>query len=884
MSKLVTRIALALAVLPITTSVQSAQNPSITSPEKFFGFQMGADLKMARWDKMVEYYQTLEKESPKIKVVNVGPSTMGNPFLVVFISSPANLGRLEALRQINAKLSDPRGVAEAEVKKLVREGKAVMIQSMSLHATEIGGSQMAPELAYDLVSRTDDETQRILENVVFLMIPSFNPDGQIMVTDWYRKTLGTEYEGTNYPSLYHKYIGHDNNRDAFQTNMVESQYMAQYMFRDWIPQAYIDHHHMGSYGARIYVPPYAEPVRPAGDPLVWRELSWYGSHIAYKEEEAGKSGVVNSAIYSGWGHFGFHWITPFHNIAGMLTESASARLATPLFIHPDQLRGETRGLPEYEEQTTFPNPWPGGWWRLRDIVERQKISAWAALDLAARNRETVLWNAYLKASRQTARGGAEKPVAFVIRAAQHDALTATKLVSKLLIQGVDVERSAKGFTAGATVYGPGTFVVSMAQPKKGVIRWLLGRTFYPDNSYTRDKDGNPIRPYDMSTDTMSEFMGVRVDPVDEPVRADLVKVTAASLSTAPRIAKGSAGYVLDGRLNDSFKAVNLLLDKNVAVQRVDQPATGVRAGDFVVASAPEAVVAEIANQTGVDFSALSSDATRASHPLKRQRIGMYQRYYGGNMDEGWTRWLLEQWSFPYASILDAEMKAGKLEATYDVILLPDDSIRMRTGESTPVASGRGGGGFGARPEDYPPEYRSGFGKEGAEALRSFVEKGGTLVTFGQAGSLPIERFSLPLRNVVADRPSKEFWCPGSTLNVKFATTDALAYGMPAEGLATFLAGNQAYEILPTARNDRVDGIATFADRDVLRSGWLLGESIIAKKAAMVSVQMGQGKVVLIGFRPQHRAQTHGTFKLVFNAVMNGSGAKAGTAPTEGVNH
>ncbi|MGH9854114.1 MAG: M14 family metallopeptidase, partial [Blastocatellia bacterium] len=518
-------LALVFSGSALATRIAIAQSQPITSPETFFGFRMGADRKLARWDKLVEYYKLLERQSPKIKVVDMGPTTMGNPFLALFISSPANLAQLEQLRQLNARLSDPRGASEAEIKRLVAQGKVVMVQSMGLHSSEVAASQMAAELIYDLVQRTDEETTRILDNTVAIMIPCFNPDGEILVTDWYNKYVGTEYEGAGLNVLYHKYIGHDNNRDAFQTNMVESQYMAKIMFRDWIPQAYIDHHQMGPYGARIYIPPYAEPIRPHGDPLVWREMSWYGAHIAYKEEEAGLSGVVNAAIYSGWGHFGFHWITPFHNIAGMLTESASARLASPLFLHPDQLRGGSRGLPEYEAQTTFPNPWPGGWWRMRDIVDRQKISAWAALDLAARNRETALWNAYLKAKRQTERGAAGKPSAYVIPAAQHDPLTATKLVNKLLVQGIELQQAGKDFTHEGKVYGAGSFVVSMAQPKMGVIRYLLGRTLYPDNSYTRDKDGNPIRPYDMATDTMAEFMGVRVDPVETAVGTALAKVT-----------------------------------------------------------------------------------------------------------------------------------------------------------------------------------------------------------------------------------------------------------------------------------------------------------------------------------------------------------------------
>ncbi len=438
-------------------------------------------------------------------------------------------------------------------------------------------------------SRKDEETQRILDNVVFLMVPSFNPDGAIMVADWYQKTLGTEYEGSNLPWLYHKYAGHDNNRDAFQTNLVESQYMAKIMFRDWIPQAYLDHHHMGSYGARIYVPPYAEPVRPYADPLIWREMSWYGAHIAYKEEEAGLSGIINMAQYSGWGHFGFHWITPFHNIAGMLTESASAKLATPIYIHPDQLRGGTRGLPSYEAQTTFPNPWPGGWWRLRDIVERQKVSAWALLDLAARNKETVLWNAYLKAKRQTERGAQGKPAAYVIPRTQHDPLTAVKLVNKLLLQGIEIQQAPEGFHHHGRCELSGGLLRRLAGPAQdGPDPVSAGPHLLSRQRVDPGRDGSPMRPYDMATDTMFEFMGVRVDPLDETVQRRPPETHRRRRGR--REGGPAAGYAFDGRLNDSFKALNLLLDKGVAVRRVDKAGQGLRPGDFVVVPGSEAVL------------------------------------------------------------------------------------------------------------------------------------------------------------------------------------------------------------------------------------------------------------------------------------------------------
>jgi len=833
----------------------------ITPPETFFGFELGADRQIARWDRIVAYYELLGKESDRIKVANLGPTTMGHPFLLVIVSSPANLARLEELRKINLRLSDPRGAAPAEIEKYIGEGKAIICQTMSLHASEIGGAQMAPELAYALAARNDEETLRILDNVIFLLVPSFNPDGEIMVCDWYKKTLGTEYEGSDLPWLYHKYAGHDNNRDAFQTNLVESQYVARILFRDWIPQAYVDHHHMGAYGPRIYVPPYADPIRPLADPLIWREHSWYGAHIAYKEEEAALSGVINMAQFSGWGHFGFHWITPFHNIAGMLTESASAKLATPIYIHPDQLEGGDRGFPTYEAQSTFPNPWPGGWWKLRDIVDRQKVSAWAVLDLAARNRETVLRNAYLKASRQVERGAAGKPAAYVIPAAQHDPLTAVKLVNKLLDQGIEIKQAAKDFiSSDSRLYTAGSYLVSLAQPKMGLIRYLLGRTLYPDNSFTRQADGSPERPYDMATDTMAEFMGVRVDALDAAPAGTFEKLAGYVVSPGS-VAESANGLWLDGRWNDAFKAASLLLDKNVAVRRLDQAAGNLRPGDFLIpAGAPAKLLAETARATGVDFRALDPALKDAGRPVKRMRIGMYQRYWGGNMDEGWTRFLFEQFAIPYTTLMDADVKKGGLNAKFDVLILPDDMTAL-------IVGGKLSGWFAGMEETTPPEYRSGIGEAGVEALKDFVEKGGTLVALGEACDFAVEKLSLPVRNAAADVDRKKFWCPGSTLRVKYDTRNPLAYGMPEEGLAIYQMGNSAFYILPTDTNERTETVVTFADRDLLQSGWLVGESFLANKAAVVSIKKGSGRVILYGIRPQHRAQTHGTFKLLFNALI-----------------
>ena len=823
------------------------QTGAPVAPDKFFGFQMGADRKLANWDRLHEYYRTLAGVSNKLKLVELGKSSEGRPYIALFISSPANLAKLDRYKQLNARLADPRGLSEADARTLVAEARAVVIQSFALHSSEVAASQTAAEYVYESITRTDEEATRILDNVISIVMPSINPDGTQMIADWYMKYVGTEHEAAGLPWLYQKYAGHDNNRDGFALNLPESQHLGKLMYREWIPQAYVDHHQMGSGNARLYIPPYAEPIRPDADPLVWREMSWWGAHMGNRLEAAGKTGVIGSAIYSGWGHMGFHWITPFHNIAGMLTESASARLATPMFMHPDQLRGGPRGLPEYESQISMPSLWQGGWWRVRDIVEQQKIAAWATVDLAARNRETVLWNMYLKGTRQTERGATGAVKAYAIAAEQHDPLTVKKLINMLLNSGVEVHQSKGQFFADGRVYGPGSFVVSMAQPKQGLVRWMLGRTFYPDNSYTRDREGSPIRPYDMSTDTFGEFMGVRSDPVGEKITADLVKLTAHLPAPDPAAPAGAGARTLSAKWNDSYRAVNLLLEKGTAIRRVVR-GDGLTPGDFIVAG--------------------PAPAGAATFEIRKPRIAMYQRYGGGNMDEGWTRLMFEQFNVPFKSIMDRDINGGALSANYDVIVLPADSIQGMTGERPAAGAATGGRGGGGGPDITPPEYRSGFGPEGVKALQAFVQKGGTLVTFGEAGDLPIQRFGLPLRNIVAGLPSTTFWSPGSTLRARFDNTHPIAYGMPAEGLVLFMGGGQVYEVTSTVNSQDVEIFATYVERDILQSGWLLGEQVIAKKAAAVAVKHGAGKVVLFGFRPQHRDQTHGTFKLVFNALLN----------------
>jgi hypothetical protein len=388
-----------------------------------------------------------------------------------------------------------------------------------------------------------------------------------------------------------------------------------------------------------------------------------------------------------------------------------------------------------------------------------------------------------------------------------------------------------------------------------VIRWLLGRTFYPQNSYTRRPDGSPIRPYDMSGDVLSEFMGVDVVPITSNPETSLSVLTQRP-NPVGSVEAGSQGYHISGSLNDAFRAVNMLWDRGVTVHRFVRDHGPHMAGDFWIPEADPTMIAEIASATGVPFAAINVDAGDDFAPeSQRLRIGMYQHYYGGNMDEGWTRLLLEQFDFPYATIMDTDILGGELSDDFDVIILPDDNMRMMMGLSEDDAA------------NTPPDYRSGFGEEGAAALEAFVERGGTLVTFAGAGNLPLEKFDISVRNVVAGVPNTEFWAQGSTLRVNIDSDHPLGWGMPEKGVVVFFGASQVYEVQRSTDGEVASRVASYIHRDVLQRGQLDGEDLIADRAAMLAVDHGDGQVVLIGFRPQHRAQTHGTYKFLFNALV-----------------
>jgi hypothetical protein len=842
----------------------------IISPERFFGFQMGADRKIARWDKIVEYFWHLNELSDRIKVIELGKSTENNPYILAIISSAENLNNLEKIREMSWRIAHPKGLSDQEIENIIKNGKSVVEITNSQHATEIGGTQMSPELAYELITSEDPVFKTIRENTVLLLLPCVNPDGEIMVVDWYNKWLETEYEGVGQPWLYHKYVGHDNNRDTIISNMVETQMWAKLTFQEWYPQAYFDHHHMGSYGARLYVPPLAPGwIDPNVDPLIWTEQRLYGGNMSNKLEAEGKTGIEHETFVDEFMTTTNH-VCRRMGICGMLSESASAKLATPMYIHYHQLQGELN-RPEYNAQHNFPHPWPGGWWRLRDIVEQQKIASLAVLEIAALFRERILRSMYMKATRAIKEGTEKPPYAFILPPYQDDPLTVLKFLKAYRALGIEIHQAKKDFIAENIPYPAGSYIIFLSQIARPYILATIQKSLFKDEPWNRKGDGTPVPTKDPAASTLVEYMGVKAIEVANKFSVDSIEVQEIKTPTVVLVDESQNGYILDGRINDHYKIINILLKNRIKIHRtIEEVKVGDKTfppGAFYVPHDDGVVKAlnKAAEDQCAVYATLKTKPNFHTKEVKPLRIAMYQRYYGGNMQEGWSRWLLEQYQYDYTIVMDKEIKEGNLKEKYDVLILPSDATPMITGKDIEEWWNKLRAYYPL--PTYPPEYRSGIGDDGVRAIKEFVEKGGKLITLNESTSFALDEFKLPINNVVKDLALNDFLCSGSTLNVNVDSTHQLGYGMNNKSLLLFLPSSSAFQVKPVENNDKYTIIASYPDSQLLYSGWLIGEKYLHRKAALIDAKYGKGNVLLYGFEPLFRGQTHSTFKLFFNALF-----------------
>ena len=777
----------AMLLAPAALGAQQAQRP-VPAPKDVIGFEPGTDRKLPAWKDVVAYFQALDAASPRITVRTLGKTTLGRPFIAAFIGDPATLANLPRYQEIQRKLADPRLQQAGERQRLIDEGKVVVLVTSSIHSTEVGGFMTPLVLAHRLVGGEDAETRAIRRDVLTILVPSLNPDGVDIVGDWYRKSVGTPWEGTGPPELYHHYVGHDNNRDWYSFTQVETRMTVDSLHNAWHPQITNDIHQQGGGGSRIFIPPYMDPIEPNIDPIIMSGVAQMGKAMTWRMTAEGKTGIANNTSYDAW--------TParaymhYHGGIRILTETASAQLASPVTVPFDSLRG---GL-HYDAKSPnvdFLTVWPGGRWGIGDIVAYQTSASWALLAEAAGDRAAWLRSFATVSDRALAGRGAPGraawPVAYVIPSQQKDTAALTTALRILQRGQVEVRRltsdarvagvaapsyASRAADAQPTAVARGSYVVFTGQPYGAFAKTMLERQKYP-NLYEYP-GGPPQRPYDVTAHTLPLLVGVEAVAVFD-----------------------SAG---------------------------------------LAASAPIAPLAEP--------RLVAPGLTGGT-----RRVALYKSH-APSMDEGWTRYIFDTYKIPYTSVADRDVRAGALNARFDVLILPEQS-------ATAIERGARG--------QYPDSLRGGLGPEGAAALKAFVENGGTLIAFNDAAEYAVRTFQLPVKDALAGVSAREFYAPGSILKVGLDARSPLAGG--ASEAAIWFEASPAYEITDPSR---ATAVATYPQGDPLLSGWLLGGSRLAGKAALVDVKQGRGRVVLFGFRPQYRAQTLATYPLLWRAMLGDS--------------
>lgn len=754
----------------------AAQRRPVPTPASVLGFAPGTERRLVEWDLVVAYFRALDAASDRVTIRELGRTTNGAPFIAVFLSSAANLRQLPAIRETQRRLADPRLTPDsAAAARLAVRTPAVVLITSSVHSTEVGGFFAPLEVAYRLASAASPDLRAVLDSTVLILVPSLNPDGVNIVSRWYAQTLGTTAEGTSPPELYHHYTGHDNNRDWYAFTQAETRMVVDSLYGVWHPQVTMDIHQQGSLGSRMFVPPYLDPVEPNVDPVLVQAVNALGTSIAWRMTADGLTGVSVSASYDAW--------TParafqhYHGAVRILTETASASLATPITVAFDSLRAGS----DFDAKTrswNFAAPWLGGRWTLADIVRYQTAGAMAMLDHVARHRAAWLATSR-RAIENATQGWSDWPYAYVIPTANQDPAALATLLEIFRHAQVEVRSALGSFTVGRDRFFAGTYVVPLRQPYAGFAKALLERQIYPD--LREYPGGPPRRPYDATAHTLPLLLGLRVVatqdslavPLSAPVAAQTVVYSAPGLST----------------------------------QNGARPARG-----------------------GV-------------------RLALY-RSFTAPMDEGWTRWIFDTWSVPYESLGDSVVRGGGLGARYDAIVLPS---------MTPRAIVEG---LSAR--RYPARYAGGLGTTGVQALRDFVDAGGTLVALNDACDFAVAALDLPVTNTVASLSPREFYVPGSILRVALDSTHAIAEGLGGQSIAWF-DGGPVFDVRDPTRV-RVVARYPAAAGDILLSGWMIGGANIAGKAALLEVRHGRGRVVLFGFQPQYRGQSLATLPLFFNTL------------------
>jgi hypothetical protein len=830
--------------------------PDIPSPASAFGFEPCAERELATYEEIAEYFRKLDAASDRMNLYEIGETAEARTMLLAVVSSEENLKKLDRYKTISKRLALAKDLDDREARALAMEGKAVVWIDFGLHSTERAHAQTSPLLAYKAVTEESEEMRAIRENVLLVLIPNINPDGTTLVVDWYRKVKGTPFEESSPPELYQKYIGHDNNRDYYMFNQPESRNVAKQLYTEYFPQIVYNQHQEAPFPARIFVPPFEDPMNPRIPPLVMRGVNLVGEAMTRRMDQEGKTGVVSRLQFDTWWNGGMRTAPYFHNMVGILTETGHSSPMTVDYDPEKFPKTFANGESTSEPSTYYPNPFRGGKWRFSDSCSYMMTGSMAVLDIGAKRKEEWLYDIYRMGRDAIEKGASET---YVISSEQWDPGTAAKLVNVLRWGGIEVEQAMAPFAAGGKSCPAGSYLVRGGQAFRPHLTDLLNPQVYPDRRLY--PDGPPEKPYDITGWTLPIQMGVKVEKVLEKVSAATTPVDWAKPAPLKLEGQGSSGYALDPRANDAFTAVNRLIKEGARISRTGAALSDWPPGAFVVQTSEDRVAAA-ARGLGVRIRALAeapSDLVSLSPP----RIAVYHGW-GGNIDEGWTRWVLEQFEFRYESIYDADVRAGGLRSRFDTIVLPEASL-------SDMLKGLDEG-------TTPPEYTGGMTARGVFHLFEFTSEGGTLVAMGGASELPLEAFGIHVRNVTANQPESKFFIPGTILKVRVDGNHPVAWGMP-EDAAAFFAHSPAFDVgrrrtrfeeqrgIETALPQGYHVVASYPKENLLLSGWLMGEKVLSEKAAVVVAPVGTGRVVLLGFRVQHRGQSHQTYKLLFNSLF-----------------
>lgn len=835
-----------LAVFASLTVFGQSQIPH---PRETFGHEVGADYKLADYDQMLEYYDKLAASTDRVQMIEIGKSVMGRPIKLAFISSEENMKQLEKWREISEKLSRAE-ITEAEAKEMAKSGKAIVWFDGGMHATERAHAQMTSELMWRVASEESDEMKKIRDEVITLVVPVINPDGLDIVVDWYRKTLGTPYESSSPPVLYQKYVGHDNNRDWFMNNMPETKAVTTVLYDQWYPQIVHNHHQTAPRWAMIFIPPFRSPVNQKIHPGVTTGVNLVGTAMANRFAMKKMPGAIATTSYSMFWNGGMRTAPYYHNQIGILTETAQPS-PTPTEYDPERLPDFVGGKASNSTEIFYPYPWKGGTLHFRSAVEYMLEASMAVLDLAADKREEFLYNIYSMG--RDAIEDESGAFAYVLPKDQWNPSEAMNLTNILMQGGVEAHKATSDFTVNGKTYTAGSIIFYGAQAFRPFLADLMEEQVYPDQF--QYPGGPPMPPYDLAGWTLPMQMGVQMDRITTSFNASSEEITE-KLAPTPGTVAGNAryGYAFSNQDNLSAKAVNKLQKAGYTVSVLGADEGDFKAGSIVVRSKRglDAQVESLSKELGVNFTGITGKPSAELAELNPVKVGIYKSWQA-NMDEGWSRWMLEQFDFDLDTLHNEDIQTGNL-SQYSAIIFPSQSGR--------------GILEGNNPRRAPEKFAGGIGEEGVAALDTYAKSGGSIIFFDAASDFAIEQFKLPVTNVLSGLQSSEFFIPGSLIRTKIDTSKPLAFGMMGEVAASF-DNSGAFKVQDGATG--IEEIAKYADSDLLMSGWALGEDEhLAGTSAMLNAQYGGGNLVLFGFKPQFRGQPRGTYKLIFNAIYQGA--------------